>query len=93
MKNIFRKIYEFFTVTPKTNYSRTNMVIYSEYYYQPICPKCNEILNEKKARYETRCCYKCGFSNGFLFTLHNRIVRDKYINGVFICNEIANEKQ
>lgn len=59
-------------------------ITYSEFYSINICPKCHAVLNERKARYDSRCCYKCGHSNcNTLFDTEKVVVRDVYVNGKF----------
>lgn len=61
------------------------VVKYSEYYSVDICPSCKHILNHDKARYDSRCCYLCGYSDDdHLFDCERLTVRDKYINGKYI---------
>lgn len=57
---------------------------FSEFYSLDICPKCHRILNHDKARYKSRCCYKCGYTNGGLFSCKKVIVRDRYVDGGYI---------
>jgi ssDNA-binding Zn-finger/Zn-ribbon topoisomerase 1 len=58
-------------------------VKYSEFYSAYICPECKHILDHDKARYRSRCCYKCGYSNGSLFSCASVVLRDKFVNGKF----------
>jgi hypothetical protein len=59
-------------------------VTYGEYYTEHICPKCFHILNEDKARYKSKCCYICGYSNcSVLFSTLKVVVRDTYIDGKY----------
>lgn len=58
---------------------------FSEYYCVDICPNCKSVLDHDKARYKTRCCYKCGHKNdAVLFDTESVVVRDRYVNGKFI---------
>jgi len=59
-------------------------VTYSEFYSLDICPKCHRVLNERKARYDTLCCYYCGHTNDSLFDTDVVIVRDRFKDGVFV---------
>jgi hypothetical protein len=57
---------------------------FSEFYSLEICPECHRVLDHEKARYRSKCCYKCGYTNGSLFYCQTVIVRDRYVNGKFI---------
>jgi hypothetical protein len=57
---------------------------FSEFYSVEICPKCHRLLDHDKARYKSKCCYKCGHTNGMLFNTQTVIVRDRYVNKKFI---------
>jgi len=57
---------------------------FGEFYSIEICPKCHRLLDEIKARYGTKCCYKCGHTNGDLFYCQTAIVRDRFVDGKFI---------
>src|SRR5687767_8148213 len=56
-------------------------VTYSEWYTIDICPKCKHLLDDYKARYDSKCCYKCGYRNGSIFTTSRVSVRDVYVEG------------
>jgi len=74
-----------------TNYEGN--VTYGEFYSVDICPKCHAVLDDKKARYYSRCCYKCGHTNcDTLFDTEKVTVRDVYVNGKFT-ETIVHEKE
>lgn len=82
--------YKAFEKESKNKYIGVNPVIsYGNFYKEAICPKCEQKLDENYARYRAKCCYKCGFSNGNLFDVKYRLVRGKYINGMFQGSEIV----
>lgn len=82
--------YKAFEKESENKYVGANQVIsYGGFRKESICPKCEQALDEKYARYHAKCCYKCGFSNGLLFDVKYRLVRGKYINGMFQGNEIV----
>jgi hypothetical protein len=79
---------------PKENSARDVVVFkesdslpstYSEFYTVPICPKCKHILDATKARYNSKCCYLCGYTNGeYLFDPEYVVVRDRFVDSYYV---------
>jgi hypothetical protein len=62
---------------------------WGEYYTVQICPACETVLNEHRARYVSRCCYYCGHTNaGVLFETKRVVVRDLIVNGELIATVV-----
>lgn len=74
------------TVIAQSKQTITQGVItYSDWYVIELCPNCKRVIkDERKARYDDRCCIKCGHKNGYLFTTSTAVVRDVFKDGKFV---------